>query len=144
MGRAYWTAFNALPNVRKAEGELLEAYVRGSTRHMLVKYSDPAGQESATIACQNTHMALRVGVPLASVLSCLGESQRLTIEHVVHACAGDATRIVRLTSAINRLALLQMDILQSSAEQLERAPLYSASHAPAGDYDRVNATRETR
>src|SRR3546814_5922821 len=93
MGRAYWTAFNALPNVRKAEGELLEAYVRGSTRHMLVKYSDPAGQESATIACQNTHMALRVGVPLASVLSCLGESQRLTIEHVVRACAGDAERI---------------------------------------------------
>src|SRR3546814_3153676 len=53
MGRAYWTAFNALPHVRKAEGELLEAYVRGSTRHMLVKYSDPAGQESANIACQN-------------------------------------------------------------------------------------------
>src|SRR3546814_16908369 len=50
MGRAYWTAFNALPHVRKAEGELLEAYVRGSTRHMLVQYSDPAGQESATIA----------------------------------------------------------------------------------------------
>src|SRR3546814_9581288 len=38
IGRAYWTAFNALPHVRKAEGELLEAYVRGSTRHMLAKY----------------------------------------------------------------------------------------------------------
>src|SRR3546814_20831733 len=122
MGRAYWTAFNALPNVRKAEGELLEAYVRGSTRHMLVKYSDPAGQESATIACQNTHMALRVGVPLASVLSCLGESQRLTIEHVVRACAGDAERIVRLTSAINRLALHEVDIMQTHAEKLGRPP----------------------
>src|SRR3546814_12826187 len=103
---------------------------------MLVKYSDPAGQESATIACQNTHMALRVGVPLASVLSCLGESQRLTIEHVVHACAGDATRIVRLTSAINRLALLEMDIMQSYAEQLERAALSSERQALAGDFDR--------
>src|SRR3546814_3237976 len=116
MGPADWAAFNALPNVRKAESELLEAYVRGSTRHMLVKYSDPAGLESATIACQNTHMALRVGVPLASVLSCLGESQRLTIEHIVHACAGEATRIVRLTSGINRLALHATEILQSFAE----------------------------
>src|SRR3546814_19761062 len=87
---------------------------------MLVKYADPAGQESATIACQNTHMALRVGVPLASVLSCLGESQRLTIEPVVRACAGDAERIVRLTSAINRLALLEMAIMQTLAQNLER------------------------
>src|SRR3546814_6348032 len=107
---------------------------------MLVKYSDPAGQESATIACQNTHMALRVGVPLASVLSCLGESQRLTIEHVVHACAGDATRIVRLTSAINRLALLEMDIMQSYAEKLERAAISSERQALAGDFDRSIAT----
>ena len=37
IGRAYWTAFNTLPHVRKAEGELLEAYVRGSAQHMLVK-----------------------------------------------------------------------------------------------------------
>src|SRR3546814_16310242 len=99
MGRAYWTAFNALPNVRKAEGELLEAYVRGSTRHMLVKYSDPAGQESATIACQNTHMALRVGVPLASVLSCLCESQRRTIEHLLYPRAGATRRTGRPTPA---------------------------------------------
>src|SRR3546814_6095013 len=49
---AYWTAFNALPPDRKAEGELPEAYVRGSPRHMLVKYSDPAGQDSATTALQ--------------------------------------------------------------------------------------------
>src|SRR3546814_18582082 len=108
---------------------------------MLVKYSDPAGQESATIACQNTHMALRVGVPLASVLSCLGESQRLTIEHVVHACAGDATRIVRLTSAINRLALLEMDIImQSYAEKLERAAISSERQSLEGEFDRPNAT----
>src|SRR3546814_16613911 len=76
IGRAYWTAFNALPHVRKAEGELLEAYVRGSTRHMLVKYSDPAGQESATTACPHPHMAPRVGWPLASRISCLRGRQR--------------------------------------------------------------------
>src|SRR3546814_12325832 len=139
MGPADWAAFNALPNVRKAESELLEAYVRGSTRHMLVKYSDPAGQESATIACQNTHMALRVGVPLASVLSCLGESQRLTIEHVVHTCAGDATRIVRLTSAINRLALLEMDIMKNYDDKLERPAIFIERQAPSGDSDWASA-----
>ena len=140
IGRAYWTAFNALPHVRKAEGALLDAYVRGSTRHMLIKYTDPAGQESATIACQNTHMALRVNVPLASVLSCLGECHRLTIEHVVRACAGDADRIVRLTSAINRLALLEIDIMQTYAEKLERAAVSSERQALAGDFDRSIAT----
>ncbi len=140
MGRAYWNAFNALPHIRKVEGDLLESYVRGSAKHMLVKYADAAGQEAATIACQNTHMALRVGVPLASVLSCIAESQRLTIHYVVAACAGDADRITRLTSAVNRLALLEMDIMQSYAEKLERAAVSRERHTLAGDFDRSIAS----
>ena len=63
LATAYWDAFNALPIVtRKIEGELLESYIRGSARHMQTKYADAGGQEAATIACQNTHMALRVGL----------------------------------------------------------------------------------
>ena len=84
VARAYWDAFNKLPSVdRKVEGELYESYIRGSARHTAVKYADAAGQEVATIACQNTHMARRVKLPLASVMSCIAESHRLTIEYVV-------------------------------------------------------------
>jgi methyl-accepting chemotaxis protein len=141
MGRAYWEAFNALPSIdRPIEGELLDAYVRGSARHMRVKYTDAAGQESATIACQNTHMALRVGVPLASVLSCIAESQRAAIAHVVAACADDAARTVRLTSAINRLAILEFDIMHAYAEKLDHAARSSERHALAGDFDRSIAS----
>ena len=140
IGRAYWTAFNALPHVRKAEGELLEAYVRGSTRHMAVKYSDPAGQESATIACQNTHMARRVKLPLASVMSCIAESLRLTIEYVIEAAAGDTARQARLTGAINRLALLEFDIMQRYATKLDRAVISGERQALAGDFDRSIAS----
>ena len=69
VARAYWDAFNALPSVERAvEGELLESYVRGSARHTETKYADAAGQEVATIACQNAHMARRVKLPLASVM----------------------------------------------------------------------------
>src|SRR3546814_16029201 len=56
IGRAYWTAFNALPPVRTAEGELLETHVRGSTRHILVKSSPPAGRESGPIPSPTPHM----------------------------------------------------------------------------------------
>ena len=50
IARAYWDAFNALPSVdRPVEGELYEAYVRGSARHTALKYSDPAGQDVATV-----------------------------------------------------------------------------------------------
>ncbi|PZQ23021.1 MAG: chemotaxis protein [Sphingopyxis macrogoltabida] len=141
MGEAYWTAFNALPVItRKIEGELLESYILGSARHMHVKYADAAGQESATIACQNTHMALRVGVPLASVLSCITESQRLTIHYVVEACAGDVARTVRLTSAVNRLAILEFDIMQTYAEKLDRAARSSERHALASDFDQSIAS----
>ncbi|WP_432769386.1 MAG: chemotaxis protein [Sphingopyxis sp.] len=136
MGRAYWDAFNALPNnTRKVEGDLFSAYVAGSAKHMAVKYADAAGQEAATIACQNTHMALRVGVSLASVLSCIAESQRLTIEYVVEACAGDTDRLVRLAAAINRLAILEMDIMLAYDEKLDRAARSSERQALAGDFD---------
>src|SRR3546814_13150730 len=87
----------------------------------MVKYADAAGQEVATIACQNTHMARRVKLPLASVMSCIAESQRLTIEYVVEACIGDAERLARLMSAINRLALPEFDIIQRSAAKTARA-----------------------
>lgn len=141
IARAYWDAFNALPSVdRSVEGELYESYVRGSARHTALKYSDPAGQEVATIACQNTHMARRVKLPLASVMSCMAESQRLTIEYVVAACKGDAQRIVRLTSAINRLGLVEFDIMQRYAEKLDGAVISSERQMLAGDFDRSIAS----
>ena len=141
IGRAYWDAFNALPTIeRRVDGELLAAYIHGSARHAAAKYADPAGQEVATIACQNTHMARRVKVPLASVLSCLAESQRLTIEYIVEACAGDGPRIARLTSAINRLSILEVDIMQRYAEKLDRAAISSDRQALAGDFDRSIAS----
>src|SRR3546814_16462506 len=81
VARAYWDAFNELPSVdRKVEGELYDSYVRGSARHSMVKYADAEGQEVATIACQNTQMARRVKLPLASVMVCLAERQRLTTD----------------------------------------------------------------
>ncbi|BBB11634.1 methyl-accepting chemotaxis protein [Sphingopyxis sp. FD7] len=141
VARAYWDAFNALPNMdRRVEGELYDRYVRGSARHASVKYADAAGQEAATIACQNTHMARRVKMPLASVMSCIAESQRLTIEYVVEACIGDAERLARLTSAINRLALLEFDIMQRYASKLDRAVISGERQTLARDFDRSIAS----
>ena len=141
IGRAYWGAFNALSTIeRPVQGELYLSYVQGSGRHTALKYRDPAGQEMATIACQNTHMARRVKLPLASVISCMAESQRLTIEHVVAACGDDANRIVRLTSAINRLGLLEYDIMQRYAEKLDRAVISGERQTLAGDFDRSIAS----
>ncbi len=141
VARAYWDAFNALPSVdRRVEGDLLESYIRGSARHTVTKYADAAGQEVATIACQNAHMARRVKLPLASVMSCIAESQRLTIEYVVEACFGDAERLARLTSAVNRLALLEFDIMQRYAEKLDGALISSERQTLAGDFDRSIAS----
>jgi methyl-accepting chemotaxis protein len=141
VARAYWDAFNALPSVERAvEGELLESYVRGSARHTETKYAEAAGQEVATIACQNAHMARRVKLPLASVMSCIAESQRLTIDYVVTACIDDAARLARLTSAINRLALLEFDIMQRYAEKLDGAIISGERQTLAGDFDRSIAS----
>lgn len=141
IATAYWDAFNALPSVdRKVEGDLLASYIRGSARHTAAKYSDAAGQDVATIACQNAHMARRVKLPLASVMSCIAESQRLTIDYVVAACQREPERLARLTSAINRLGLLEFDIMQRYAEKLDRAVVSGERQTLAGDFDRSIAS----
>lgn len=141
MARAYWDSFNGLALVeRKVEGELLTSYIAGSAKHMREKYAHADGQTAATIACQNTHMALRVGLPLASVLSCIGESQRAAFHYVVEACAGDAERTTRLCAAINRLALLEFDIMETYAEKLNRAVISGERQALAGDFDQSIAS----
>ena len=141
IARAYWDALNTLPTVaNRIDGELLDAYIRGSAHHSLIKYRDPTAQEVATIACQNTHMARRVNLPLASVVSCMGESQRLTIEYIVEACQGDVARLIRLLSAMNRLGLLEYDIMQRYAEKLDRAVVSSERQALAGDFDQSIAS----
>jgi len=141
IAKAYWDAFNALPSVdRTVEGELLASYIRGSARHTFTKYADAAGQEVATIACQNAHMARRVNLPLAAVMSCIAESLRLTIEYVVEACIGEPERLTRLTSAINRLALLEFDIMHRYAKKLDRAMISSERQTLAGDFDRSIAS----
>lgn len=141
IARAYWDSFNRLPGIeRKVEGDLLESYVKGSAHHTTVKYRDAAGQNVATIACQNTHMARRVKLPLASVMSCIAESVRLTIEFVIEAAAGDTGRQARLTGAINRLALLEFDIMQRYATKLDRAVVSSERQSLAGDFDQSIAS----
>ncbi|MGV3730035.1 MAG: methyl-accepting chemotaxis protein [Sphingopyxis sp.] len=141
VARAYWDAFNALPDMeRRVDGELYDSYIRGSARHIIVKYAAADEQEAATIACQNAHMARRVKLPLASVMSCIAESERLTIEYIVEACIGDAERLVRLTSATNRLALLEFDIMQRYAAKLDRAVFSGERQALAGDFDRSIAS----
>lgn len=141
LARAYWVAFNARqPADKQVTGELYDIYVRDSAIVFGEKYARPDSQASATIACQNAHMALRVGVPLATVMACLAECHRLTIGYVVEACAGDQERLVRLTSAINRLTMLESDVMQCYAEKLGQAKLSTERQALARDFDRSIAS----
>src|SRR3546814_13269579 len=109
----------------------------------MVKYADAAGQEVATIACQNTHMARRVKLPLASVMSCIAESQRLTIEYVVEACVGDVARPARLMRAIDRRALLEFDIVQRYAAKHPRAAFSSERQPPPAHFGSSTASLES-
>lgn len=141
IARAYWSAFNSLPTTeRRAEGALLDSYIRDSAHHTASKFRDAAGQEAATIACQNAHMARRVKLPLAAVMSCLAESQRLIIDYIVAACGSDADRLARLMSALNRLALLEFDIMSRYAGKLDRAAMSGERQTLAGDFDRSIAS----
>ena len=67
----------------------------------------------------------RTGIPIASILACIAHSQEVTIKYIVEACADDAERTTRLTSAVNRLAMLEADIMQAYAQKLNSAAVSS-------------------
>lgn len=139
--RTYWQAYNSLAtNQHKAEGEALESYIHGGVEHAGKKYSDAKGQSFATMACQNAHIALHMGIPIASVLSCLAESQRKTFEFIIDACGDDKGRMLRLTSAVNRLAMLEFDIMMTYSEKLSRTANSGERQQLAHDFDKSIAS----
>ena len=134
---AFWDTYNSLPSApRRVEGTLLNAYIDGSTRYIVSRYSANDRQEWVTACCQNAHMVSRVGVVIADVQACLLAGHEVIIGHVARRYANDPATMTELSVAVIKLAMFETDIMAAYWKQLDEQAIEQKRRALAEDFDR--------
>jgi methyl-accepting chemotaxis protein len=134
---AFWDTYNKLPNVpRRVEGALLDAYIDGSTRYLISRYSANDKQEWVTSCCQNAQMVARVGVAIADVQACMLAGHEVLLGHMARNLANDPVQLTELTTAFLRLTMFEADIMAAYWRQMEQQDSEAKRRELAADFDR--------
>ncbi|WP_033922960.1 methyl-accepting chemotaxis protein [Sphingomonas sp. 37zxx] len=120
ISTAFWQHYLSLPasaHVRdRSQGSRMEQQRRRSAHYARVKYADPTGDEWVTIARQHADDSQAVGIPLPALLSALAFAHSDTLRRLETKLGGDAARMRRLGDVVQRLALIEADIMATHLE----------------------------
>ena len=110
---SHYLSLSATAIVRdELSAEVLRERAASSARYTRLKYSDPLGEEWMTMAFGHAAASHRAGVPLQALLASLSHAHSATIRLLAERL-DDAARLARLSDVIQRLALVEADILAS-------------------------------
>jgi methyl-accepting chemotaxis protein len=134
---AFWNTYNTLPGIpRRVEDSLLGAYIDGSTRYIISRYSGADQQEWVTACCRNAHMVARIGVAIADVQTCLLAGHEIVMRQLVTHYAKDPAQLAELAHTVTQLAMFETDIMAAYWKQMEQQQEEQARRALAVDFDR--------
>jgi methyl-accepting chemotaxis protein len=121
----FWEHFLRHPATAHIRGyydaEQLRHVLDESARYTQVKYEDPYGEEWAGRARANAESSFKAGVPLSPQLCSLSASHKATIEAIERRVDGDMTRMRRYCDIVQRLALVEADVLTTHVTDLATA-----------------------
>ncbi|NIJ28120.1 methyl-accepting chemotaxis protein [Sphingomonas insulae] len=128
----FWQHYLALPGARHIrhlfDTERLQRRVRDSARYAFLKYNAPFDEAWVSVAIVHAEQSTRSGVSVQSLQAALAQSHSFTVATLEQRCAGDTRRLMRLCDAVQRIALVESDLmtghlatLQANAAQQERA-----------------------
>ncbi len=136
IATAFWEHYLSLPAVAHIREhfvpERLAKRISRSTEYSLAKYSVPAAETWRTMAMGHAADSYAVDVPLPALLASLARAHARTLEAIEQRdTTGDAARIRRLGDLVQRLALVEADIMASHLGTIdaERARLERAARA---------------
>jgi methyl-accepting chemotaxis protein len=144
---AFWEHYIALPvteHLRPFFEETRRAKrVAKSARYTHAKYADPFGDGWMMMAFGHASEAYGNGVPLPALLSSLSFAHSQTLKIIAEKLGDDALRISHLADVIQRLALVEADVMtthlgqcdaaRSREERRERSTRFSDSIAQSID-----------
>ncbi|WNO54433.1 methyl-accepting chemotaxis protein [Stakelama saccharophila] len=160
IARAFWRQYLSLPPTAHIRhlftDERLNKRVAASARYTRMRYEAPADDEWMRHAIRHAVESQRSGIPLHTLLSALGYAHSLVLRSIAKQIGGDGDRLARLTDVVQRIALIEADVMashlgaldaaQSDAERRERSEKFRGTIAESiagtsslGDRIRVQA-----
>jgi methyl-accepting chemotaxis protein len=115
LARCFWDFYLALPDMASVRAHLhpdeLERRIEDSADYTVERYRDPFGEAWAEKARRNALESRRGRIPLHKQLAGLAFAHGEVLRRVEVAVAGDLSRFRRLADIIQRLAVVEADVL---------------------------------
>ncbi len=113
----FWQQYLSLPATQAIRHlfheERLERRTRGSIDYARLKYGNPFDEAWVKVAHRHAEECTRSGVPLPSLQAALAHSHSHTVSILEGYCAGDTRRLLRLCDTVQRIALVESDLMSS-------------------------------
>jgi methyl-accepting chemotaxis protein len=119
----FWQHYLSLPPTQGIRHlftpERLERRVREKARYGELKYTEPFGDEWVRIARAHAEQSCRSGVPLPTLQAALAQSHSFTVQTLARHCEGDSSRLMRLCDTVQRIALVESDLMTQHLAALQ-------------------------
>ena len=113
----FWQQYLSLPATQAIRhlfrDERLERRMRGSINYARLKYGNPFDEAWVKVAQRHADECMRSGVPLPSLQAALAHSHSHTVSILEGYCAGDTRRLLRLCDTVQRISLVESDLMSS-------------------------------
>ena len=133
VGEAFFERYFDLPTTgllrSEVVGDMRDRQVARGAHYGRVKYSDPFGTKWRDMAIKHAEAARHQGVPIAAQIAALSFAHARTIE-LIAARNRDGDEALRLyTCVVQRLAMIEADVMTTHLGQLDEADARAARHA---------------
>lgn len=135
---AFWDHYLALPATRHipamVEAGWRERQVARSARYIRIKYAAPLDEAWKTAAVKHADVSRASNVPLAALTAALAFAHARTLAVIEGHVGSDVGRMRRLADTVQRLALIEADIMAAHLAQTDRARVAEERTAHAGAF----------
>jgi methyl-accepting chemotaxis protein len=130
VARTFWDHLLALPTLpaatRDIPPERLADQLGRATHYMRLRYTEPFSDRWHAMVVGQVDVSQANGIPLTLLLAALTRAHGHTLALLGAGCAGDATRLERLSNVVLRLAMMESDLMASRLGELSLDAVRSA------------------
>jgi methyl-accepting chemotaxis protein len=118
--RAFWDTFNSrVPASARITGQALEKTILDGYSYVHTKFNTPREQEWGTTCCLYAWRAVSSGMPLGTVIACLGSSNAVGVRLALEACGDDSPRATAMLQTMMHMSSFEADVLHSYKQKLD-------------------------
>ena len=134
----FWQHYLALPGTAHVRdlftAQRLKRRIAHSEHYARCKYADPFGEEWKSIAISHAEQSRDSGVPLQTLQAALAFSHSYTIMVIEQRSNGDAAKVMRLCDAIQRISLVESDVMTGHLARLDSTQTVAERQARSAEF----------